>query len=203
MGNSFCQVVTTHIFSAIELKICQPIHDGPTGVSITSTLGSCDHFHQFSSDWVQISCAYVLFRTCFENDQTSLGACLFCFSFLGTGSIIRRRSSQSEEFIYLERFDLESPNFTGYDVTISSRTLLTLVKLPQMTPPTALGGISREWFKQGSRNLQARRGQSASQTCGIWRCYLFLVGCKMQLNTAQKCIKRVRLAKQSNNLAIV
>ena len=47
--------------------------------------------------------------------------------------------------------------------------------------------------------LNTYRGQSASKICWIWWHYLLTVGCKMQSNTVQNCVKRIRPAKESNN----
>ena len=54
-----------------------------------------------------------------------------------------------------------------------------------MLPPTAFG-----WHRS-----QSVTRLSVSQTCRIWPDKLLPVGCKLQLNTAQKCIKQVRPAK--------
>ena len=51
--------------------------------------------------------------------------------------------------------------------------------------------------------LHAYRGQSAPQTCWIWCHQLLPVGCKTQLNTAQKCVKWVRADQECNNSATV
>ena len=40
---------------------------------------------------------------------------------------------------------------TGYDVIIYFRSEVNAKKLSKIPLPTASGGISREWFKQGSR----------------------------------------------------
>ena len=63
-----------------------------------------------------------------------------------------------------------------------------------MPYPTALGGISQEWYKQ-ARTLKFYTycEQLAPQICRIRRHYCFQ-SAKMQLNTAKKCIKWVRLA---------
>ena len=64
---------------------------------------------------------------------------------------------------------------------------------------TALGGISWELFKQGSQHF--RHSSEASNLLDMTS--LLSVGCNMQLNTAQKCVKRVLSAKKSNNSATV
>ena len=81
-----------------------------------------------------------------------------------------------------ERFDVKSPNLTmtsipTYSTTtldmtslITSRSKLFWQKLSKMLPLMALSGISQEWFKGGSWNFtHSYWGQSASQTCQIWR----------------------------------
>ena len=49
-------------------------------------------------------------------------------------------------------------------------------------------------LSEGRPILHTYRGQLSSQTCWILRRQLLSVGCKMQLGTAQMCVKRVRLA---------
>ena len=71
--------------------------------------------------------------------------------------------------------------------------------ITKMPPPMASVGISREQFK-GSQNFT-----HLSETVGLTNLpdmkslAAFLVGCKMQLNNARKCIEQVRPANESNN----
>ena len=89
-----------------------------------------------------------------------------------TSSVVVRRSfvrpSQSERLKYLKNgfttifyTDIRNDllyNYTGYDVTSYFGSEVTGKKLSKMSPPTALGRISRERFKRGSRTFTALSG---------------------------------------------
>ena len=59
-----------------------------------------------------------------------------------------------------------------------------------MSPVTAWGRISGERFKQGQQNVTRLVGTISLTNM------LLPVGCKTQLNSAQKCVKRVRRQSQ-------
>ena len=64
-----------------------------------------------------------------------------------------------------------------------------------MPPPTASGRISRERFKGGSHNCTHLSGTIGLTNLLHITSQLLPVHCKMQLNTVQKCVTRIRLAK--------
>ena len=78
-------------------------------------------------------------------------------------------------------------------------------KPSKMLPLMASGEISQERFKRGSPNFTYLPGTIGltELSCRIWRHWFLPVGCKIQLNTAQTCVKLVRLAKESNNSVTV
>ena len=109
-------------------------------------------------------------------------------------------------------FNVESPKLANTSIPTS------WTAIPDMTSLTSLdqklSWINRqkcrliclqvEFFQKGlSEDHQISHGcrdQLVLQICRIWRHYLLLVGCKIQLNTAQKCCaKRVWLVTESNN----
>ena len=68
-------------------------------------------------------------------------------------------------------------------------------KKPSQMPLTTVSGrISRERLKRGSRNFTRISG-TTGPTKLLVQTSLFPLGCKMQLNTVQKCVKRVRRLK--------
>ena len=58
-------------------------------------------------------------------------------------------------------------------------------------------------FCEDNKILQTYQGRLGSEICRTRRHQLLPVGCKIQLNTAQKCVKRVQSTKESINLTIV
>ena len=88
--------------------------------------------------------------------------------------------------IFRKSFDRESPNFagtsisidivyshTGYDVIAYFRSEVIAKKLSKIQPPTASGGISREGFKIGLRNLTCLLDNLPHKCAGndVTRCF--------------------------------
>ena len=121
---------------------------------------------------------------------------------------LNNRSSRKSR----ERFHLESPNFTGPPsrTVLDSHWIWRHYQLPigsfhekKKTLRRFQVELVDNSLSQDHEILHTYLEQSATQRCRILRHWLLPVGCKMQLNTAHKCVKRVRPDKKSNNSAIV
>ena len=103
-----------------------------------------------------------------------------------------------------ERFGLESPDFKRISTPNDSTA---------MSDMTTLDTSSRKLSQKNCRKCRFRwlqveflekgLSEDQEQICQIWQYQLLPVGCKMQLDTAQKCVRWVRPAKASNNSATV
>ena len=122
---------------------------------------------------------------------------------------VRSFETKAAARISRKPFELELPNFMGPPILTLS------ADLPDMT---SLSTSGRKLYWENSRIyrlrrlrveflenysiqdheiLQPFRGQAVPQTCQKWRQQLIPVGCKMLLNTTEKCEKRVEKQKKT------
>ena len=80
---------------------------------------------------------------------------------------------------------------TGYDITSDFRSEIIAKNCRKCRLRRLWLEFLQNGFNEDDEIVCTCWGQSASQTCRIGHNWLLLVGCKMQLNTAQRCVRWV------------
>ena len=107
------------------------------------------------------------------------------------------------EIFQKNNFVTAAAEAAGIDDSIKQKRIGVSLKNGQNAVLTTWGGISRERFKRGYRNLRRLSWTIGSINLLDMTSPAFPDGCKMQLNTAQNGENRVRSAKESNNSVTV
>ena len=133
----------------------------------------------------------------------------FCLMWwLASAGVVRRSSSIPKWAAWISPIYLESPHFTRTSIPTHSAATRDMTSLTACGQNLSIKNRRRKrrlrrllvefrenGLSEDHQILQAYREQTAPQSCRTRHHYLLPVCYKVHLNTAQKCVKLVRLAK--------